>query len=142
MTFKCIYNKQEPDRFRGEFTNWLNTTLSRAKADYFALPEHNQRELSLDAIPVDLLADPTDCFYAVERSGTDFDFEEARLAHAFSELPLMRREVLRLLFVEMKEPAEIAAILHCSINFVHLQKSRALKQLRELLADTGGDRHG
>ena len=67
----------------------------------------------------------------------DFDFEEARLASAFSALPLMRREVLRLLFVEMKEPEEISKILNCSTNYVHLQKSRALKRLRELLTEGG-----
>ncbi len=134
--------EQEPDRLRGEFTVWLSTTLSRAKADYFSQPEHQQKELSLDAIPVDLLVDPHDCFSTVERSGSDFEFEEARLAHAFAELPLMRREVLRLLFVEMKEPTEISTILHCSTNYVHLQKSRALKRLRELLSDSGGDKRG
>ena len=67
-----------------------------------------------------------------------FEFEEERLAYAFSKLPLMRREVLRLLFVEMKEPEEISEILHCSTNYVHLQKSRALKRLRELLAESEG----
>lgn len=130
------------DRLRGEFTAWLNTTLIRAKADFFAQPERQHKELSLDAIPVDLLADPNDCFDRVERSSSDFEFEEARLAHAFAELPLMRREVLRLLFVEMKEPEEISVILHCSTNYVHLQKSRALKRLRELLADAGGRGNG
>lgn len=142
MALKTQYSQEETDRLRGEFTKWLNTTLIRAKADYFSDPEHQQKELFLDDIPVDLLVDPTDCFSAVERSGTDFEFEEIRLAQAFSELPLMRREVLRLLFVEMKEPAEISAILHCSTNYVHLQKSRALKRLRELLTDVGGDRYG
>lgn len=135
-------HEKETDRLRGEFTKWLNTTLIRAKADYFSDPEFQQKDLSLDAIPVDLLEDPNDCFSAVERSSTDFEFEEIRLAQAFSELPLMRREVLRLLFVEMKEPAEISALLHCSTNYVHLQKSRALKRLRELLTDVGGDNHG
>jgi len=78
---------REPDRLRGEFTNWLNTTLIRARADFFALPEQQQRDdLSLEAIPVDLIPDPVDYFRAVERS-TDFEFEETRLAQAFAELP-------------------------------------------------------
>lgn len=128
---------REPDRLRGEFTNWLNTTLIRARADFFALPEQQQRDdLSLEAIPVDLIPDPVDYFRAIERS-TDFEFEETRLAQAFAELPLMRREVLRLLFVEMRDPAEISEILHCSVNYVHLQKSRALKRLREQLSKPG-----
>lgn len=130
---------REKDQLRGEFTNWLNTTLIRARADFFDLPEQQQNELSLEAIPVDLIPDPVDRFSAVERSSTDFEFEEARLAQAFAELPLMRREVLRLLFVEMRDPTEISEILHCSVNYVHLQKSRALKRLREQLTKHGVD---
>ena len=72
-----------------------------------------------------------------ERAADDFEFEEVRLANAFAELPLMRREVLRLLFVEMKEPSEISTILHCSTQYVNLQKFRALKRLRELLEEGG-----
>lgn len=83
------------------------------------------------------IPDPVDHFTVVERSRTDFEFEETRLAQAFAELPLMRREVLRLLFVEMRDPAEISEILHCSVNYVHLQKSRALKRLREQLSKPG-----
>lgn len=45
----------------------------------------------------------------------------------------MRREVLRLLFVEEKTPKEISALLHCSESYVYLQKSRALKKLRDVL---------
>lgn len=130
---------REPDQLRGEFTNWLNTTLIRARADFFDLPEQQQNDLSLEAIPVDLIPDPIDRFSVVERSSTDFEFEEARLAQAFAELPLMRREVLRLLFVEMRDPTEISEILHCSVNYVHLQKSRALKRLREQLTKSGVD---
>lgn len=134
---KPLHNR-ETDQLRGEFTNWLNTTLIRARADFFALPEQQQHDdLSLEAIPVDLIPDPVDHFTVVERSRTDFEFEETRLAQAFAELPLMRREVLRLLFVEMRDPAEISEILHCSVNYVHLQKSRALKRLRKQLSKPG-----
>ena len=92
--------------------------------------------VSLPSLPKPV-PDPVDHFTVVERSRTDFEFEETRLAQAFAELPLMRREVLRLLFVEMRDPAEISEILHCSVNYVHLQKSRALKRLREQLSKPG-----
>ena len=128
-----------PDELRARFTSWMEITLVRARKDYMEQLRRQPQYVSLDSIPADLISDPRNYFAEAERSATDFEFEEAKLANAFSELPLMRREVLRLLFVEMKEPAEIAAILHCSTNYVHLQKSRALKRLRELL--TEGDEY-
>ena len=135
-----IINTQK-DELRARFTSWMEVTLVRAKSDYMEQLCRQPKFVSLNTIPAELIPDTRDYFADVERSSTDFEFEEARLANAFSELPLMRREVLRLLFVEMKEPAEIAAILHCSTNYVHLQKSRALKRLRELLTE-GGDYFG
>lgn len=130
------YQQQYCDQVRAEFTAWLYKTLRNASSDYYRRKEREQKTISLDSFPADQIVDPHDCFAAVERSSVDFEFEEARLADAFSKLPLMRREVLRLLFVEMKEPEEISAILHCSTNYVHLQKSRALKRLRELLTES------
>lgn len=131
--------KLDPEgKLRAEFTAWLDITLVRAKRNYLVKENREKVETSLDNIPIDFIPDPRDYFAEVER-GSDFEFEEVRLANAFSELPLMRREVLRLLFVEMKEPEEISRILRCSTNYVHLQKSRALKRLRELLTEGGDD---
>lgn len=62
-----------------------------------------------------------------------FDFEEQRLAEAFRELPLMRRRILEMLFVEELAPSEIAAKLHCSVQHVYNQRSLAIKRLRERL---------
>lgn len=62
-----------------------------------------------------------------------FDFEEQRLADAFRELPLMRRRILEMLFVEDLTPSEIAAKLHCSVQHVYNQRSLAIKRLRERL---------
>lgn len=128
----------EQDFLRARFTSWLDTVLYHAKLRYL----HNERQkmetVSLDAFPADLIQDPNDCFEQVAYSQTDFDFEEEKLAKAFYELPLMRREVLRLIFVEEKSNKEIASQLHCSEEYVRLQKFRALKKLRQQLED-GGD---
>lgn len=132
-------NNREKDLLRAKFTSWLSTTLVRARADYIDRLARQPLEVSLDSIPANLIADPKNPYEAVERNGSNFEFEEARLANAFAELPLMRREVLRLLFVEMKDPDEISAILHCSTQYVNLQKFRALKRLRELLMEGGDD---
>ena len=136
----------ERDVLRARFTLWLDTILARASAKCRAQMNdkflENMEIVSMDAFPADYFPDPHNPYSNVEIGTPDFDFAEERLANAFSELPLMRREVLRLLFVEMKEPEEISVILHCSTNYVHLQKSRALKRLRELLTDAGGRGNG
>lgn len=136
-----LIDEKRCNQLRAEFTAWLNTMLGNAKCDYIRQLSREPQLASLDHIPVDFIVDPHDCFASVENNAVDFEFEEARLAYAFSKLPLMRKEVLRLLFVEMKDPDEIAEILKCSTNYVHLQKSRALKRLRELLLE-GGDEIG
>ena len=96
--------------------------------------------VSLEELQEEVIVDPADRFTYIERSLTDFDFEEEKLAAAFYELPLMRREVLRLLFAEQKTPEEISHQLHCSVNYVYLQKSRALRKLRADL-EKGGNKH-
>lgn len=129
-------NKQ--DILRGRFTAWLDTVLYHAKLRYVESQKSRIETVSLDAFPTEMIKDPNDCFEQVERSHTDFDFEEEKLAKAFYELPLLRREVLRLIFVEEKSNEEIAAYLHCSQEYVRQQKSRALRALRRQLED-GGD---
>jgi len=141
MAHKYEQSDSENDLLRARFTLWLNTTLIRAKQRY--LETHTDR---LDIVPLDetlteLIPDTRDCFNPIERSKTDFDFEEEKLAKAFSELSLMRREVLRLLFVEEKASNEIARQLCISTNCVYQFKHQALAKLkRELMK--GGDRHG
>ena len=133
----------ERDILRARFTVWLDTTLARASArcrDQMKdqLAEKNE-VFSLDELPEDYLPDTRDPYAQIEIGIRDFDFEEERLSRAFSELPLMRREVLRLLFVEQLTPREIAERLHCSKDFVSVQKTRALEKLRQLLAESYGD---
>ena len=131
--------RRENDLLRARFTMWLNTTLIHARQRF--LEKNTQRLIliPLDEALAESLADSNDCFMRVESSQEAFDFEEEKLAQAFSALPLMRREVLRLLFVEKLTPGEIAAKLHCSMNYVHKQKSRALQKLRAALTDGDDD---
>ena len=129
----------DPDRdvLRARFTVWMDTTLSRASARFSRQMEDkfaaSADVFSYSQLPPDSIADPqTQDGIKISRQ-TDFDFEEERLANAFAELPLMRQEVLRLLFVEKLEPDEISKILHCSKGYVNLQKFRAIEKLRQLL---------
>lgn len=133
------HDQSEKDLLRVRFTSWLNKTLIRAKGRYVENHRQKLQTVSLEEIPSDLIPDPKDYYEQVEGRQTEFAFEEEKLANAFLELPLMRQEVLRLLFVEEKSPKEISEQLCCSENYVHLQKSRAIKKLREMLAGDGGD---
>lgn len=139
MAHRNGHQKTCDDYLRARFTMWLNTTLIHAKLRY--METHTQK---LDIVPLDdviaeTIKDPIDYYACIERSQTDFDFEEEKLARAFSELPLMRREVLRLLFVEEKTPEEIAQQLQCSVEMVYKQKSRALIKLRAALTEGADD---
>lgn len=73
----------------------------------------------------------------MERSNAREPVTKEKLAKAFSELSLMRREVLRLLFVEEKTPCEIARQLCISPNCVYQFKHQALAKLKREL--TKGD---
>jgi RNA polymerase sigma factor (sigma-70 family) len=54
----------------------------------------------------------------------EFDFEEERLSRAINELPLLRRRVLAMTFIEQLTAPEIAERLGCSANYVYKQKHR------------------
>lgn len=128
-------NSDRPDELRARFTTWLSSTLKNARNMYYRSQKNKLETISFDELPDELQIDPLNPFDRIERSYDAFDFEEEKLARAFYELPLMRREVLRLLFVCELTPDEISRRLHCSVNFVHLQKSRALKKLRSVLEE-------
>jgi len=122
----------DTERLRVRFTSWLTTLLRRARIDYV---RHQQRELktvSIEEVTEEKLA--IEDKYALYQSG--FEFEEERLAEAFFSLPLRRQEVLTMLFVDQKTPSEIAEILHCTVDYVYKQRSRALNSLRKLLNET------
>ena len=98
------------------------------------LPAH-RRQKAEDRISIDEIDLPvTDTL--MSEAGTisgSFDFAEQHLADAFRELPLMRRRILELLFVDELSPTEIAQKLHCSVQHVYNQRSLAIKRLRERL---------
>ena len=135
---RVMPGQTEKDELRARFTGWLDTTLYRAKLKYLEKQKQPFELISFDEFPADLVEDPIDYYTNIEHSSMDFDFEEETLAEAFSKLPSMRREILRLLFVAEKSPEEIAVQLQCTVNYVHLQKSRAIKKLRTSLQERGG----
>lgn len=132
--------KSEKDELRARFTKWLETTVYRARIDYIRRNAGDCETLSLEDVPEEVLAvDHNEDSWIRDSEGKDaFDFEEERLAKAFRELPLMRRKILTMLFVQEKKPEEIAAALHCSVQHVYNQRSLAIGKLRAML-EKGGD---
>ena len=132
-------NEAERELLRARFTLWLNSLLARNSARRRRgmddeVPD-DMEIVSMDAFPDDYFPDTTNPYEIVERNPRDFDFDEERIARAFADLPVMRKEVLRLLFVEQRMPKEIAERLHCSVQFVSVQKQRALAKLRKVLSE-------
>ena len=128
------YRQDENDELRARFTAWLIKTVYHAKLDYLKKLERQLKTISIDDVPQENLS-----YEAQYQSGQadSFEFEEERLAKAYSELPIKRQEILTMLFVEDKSPKEIAKQLNCSIQHVYNQQSLALKKLRHLLTKGG-----
>lgn len=127
------------DELRAEFTVWLDTLIRRARLDY----------LRRNAVPVDVVSIEDlheDNYPVLEdewmnrllQQEDDFNFEQERLATAYAQLPLLRKQILKLLFVEGLKVKDIARMLNCSPTFVSDQKRRALETLRRKLSE-GGD---
>lgn len=127
----------EPDVLRARFTKWLEKLIKNARIDYLRQLKNVPETISIDSLFEDeqLVGDSD---VTISDSKTAFDFEEEQLAKAFYELPLMKRRILEMLFVEEIKPEEIAKRLNCSAQYVYNQRLRAIKKLREQL-NKGGD---
>ena len=130
--------QNEPDVLRARFTNWIEKLIKNAKIDYI----RQQNKAEPEFVSIDELFEDEQLIGArdvdISEDKDSFDFQEERLAEAFYKLPLMKRKILELLFIECIKPEEIASRLNCSPQYVYNQKFLALKQLRKKL-DKGGD---
>lgn len=129
--------QSEPDILRARFTVWIEKLITNAKTDFLRQNNKEPEFVSIDELFDDeqIIGD-YDVIVVEDKDA--FAFEEERLAEAFYKLPLMKRKILELLFVECIRPEEIASRLNCSPQYVYNQRYRALKHLREQL-EKGGD---
>lgn len=118
------------DELRGQFTRWIVITAEHAQKNYLRAEKKQLQTVPLEEADVAIV---DTALLSAGVTPDIFDFEEQRLAEAFRELPLMRRRILEMLFVEELTPSEIAAKLHCSVQHVYNQRSLAIKRLRERL---------
>lgn len=135
-----MYQEQvssESDVLRARFTVWIEKLIKNARIDFLRQYNKDFKTVSIDELYDDeqLIGDAD---IIIRDQNSTFDFEEERLAKAFYQLPLMKRKILEMLFVENIKPDEIAKRLNCSPQYVYNQRLRAIKKLREELAK-GGD---
>ena len=124
-------SQPEPDVLRARFTCWLEVLVYRARRKYLRKEEHRIKTISLDDLP----EEQWPIAPAPVLRETEFDFEEERLARAFSELSVERQKLLTLVFLYNLKPEEAAEVLHYSIKIFYNNKYEALKKLRTMLSD-------
>jgi len=122
------------DDLRNRFTAYMQKVVYHAKVDY--IRRRKAQRSSSEVVP----AEATALSYEQDfhsAADADFDFEEQRLADSFAALPLMRRQILKLLFVQGLTAMEVAEELGCSLDYVYTNKRRALQKLREQMREGG-----
>ena len=120
------------------FTAYIERVVTYAQKEYQRKLEYRTRERPLEQLPPKLIRydDPPP-----DDEDGEFSFTEGRISEEFSKLNLLRRRILTLVLVEGLTAQETADKLNCSIDYVYLQKHRALKALRNQLME-GGDEGG
>ena len=122
------------DDLRNRFTAYMQKVVYHAKVDYIRRRKTQRPSSDVDSAKASELSYEQD-FRLV--SDADFDFEEQRLADNFASLPLIRRQILKLLFVNGLTAIEVAEELGCSLDYVYSNKRRALQKLRDQLQEEG-----
>jgi len=116
------------------FTAWMEQAVRHSKADYLRKQGRRQKEVHIEQPDI---AESAVYEAPLPFSPGEFDFEEEKLANAFSRLALLRRQILTLIFVDDLSAQEVADKLGCPVGYVYLQKHRALKALRDQLMEGG-----
>lgn len=121
----------QSDSLEWEFTEYIQAVVEHAKVDYIRRRDKHKPETLVPGM------DELNAGFVQEDSYFDaakeMQFEEERLEKAFTELPLLRQQVLTYTFVHGLAAEEIARILNCSVDSVYALRSRAIKRIRALL---------
>ena len=127
----------ESDELRARFTRWLEVLVYRARAKYLRKEANRIKTISLDDLPEDQWPFAP----APVPRKIEFDFEEERLANAFSALSPERQQLLTLLFLYELKPEEAAKLLHFPMKKVYNNKYEAIKKLRLMLSEEDNSSH-
>lgn len=127
----------ETDELRARFTRWLEVLVHRARNKYLQKEAKRIKTISLEEIPEEQWPIAPTSF----PEKTEFDFEEERLAKAFSMLSSERQQLLTLLFLYDLTPDEAAELLHFPKKKFYNSKYEAIKKLREILSEEEGSNY-
>jgi len=119
------------DEIRAMYTTYIGRVAEYARKEYLRTLPH---EIPLEELPEDMLALVEDKPFPDE-----LELAEDRLSQVVNDLPLLRRQVLSMLFVEELSAIEIAERLGCSAGYVYKEKHRALKKIRAVMEGNGYD---
>jgi len=122
------------DDLRNQFTAYMQKVVYHAKVDYIRWKKARRPRAQVDSAEALELSYEQDFRSA---SDADFDFEEQRLADSFASLPLIRKQILKLLFVQGLTAMEVSEELGCSLDYVYSNKRRALQRLRDQMQEGG-----
>ena len=121
------------DEIRAMYTAYIGRVAGYARQEYLRTLRQRPQDISLEELPEETLALVEDRYFPNE-----FELAEERLSQAVNELPLLRRRVLTMLFVEQLTAPEIAEKLGCSVGYVYNEKHRTLQKIRYIME---GDDH-
>ena len=128
---------KQKDRIRGEFTVWLEKLIVRTKLSYI-----RQHSKYLNIISIEDLSEEAFAIFDETITYRDtFEFEDEKIERAFIKLPISRRRILIMLFLEELSPEEVAKRIGCSVNSVYLQRMRAIRELRKLITMEDENEH-
>jgi len=129
-------SNDEDDKLVREFTAFMDAVTGSARADYRRRQKHWNREIPYD----DVLTVKQPDYDETQPSAPagNFEFEERRMAEVFSKLTSVWRQILTLSFVYRFQAQEIADMLGRSVEYVYMNKHRAIKKMRDYILNGGG----
>jgi len=119
------------DEIRAMYTSYIGRVAGFARKEYLRTLRYREEEIGFSNLPEDRLVLPS------VRTSDEFDFAEERLSQAITDLPLLRRQVLEMIFIEQLTAPEISERLGCSVNYVYKQKHLALRKIEAILREGG-----
>jgi len=125
------------DPIRGRFTAYMEKVVYHAKIDYVRKHTKQIQTVSLEEVS------PMMSMYEYDWQlglaiPNEFNFAEQKLSNAFSDLPILRQQILKLIFIQGLSAQEVALKMNCSVEYVYKQKHLALKRLRDKLISGRG----
>ena len=123
------------DDLRNMFTAYMQKVVTHAKIDYIRRKIAQGKKGVSPNLPERQESSYEQDFRLAPQN--EFDFEEQRLADSFASLPLIRRQILTLLFVQELTAMEVAEELGCSLDYVYSNKRRALQKMQDQLREGG-----